>query len=217
MEWLRCFFLLSILVSITANHCICEASTNENLTCMKKLDTFYTVHWLYDPDKESIALALEAETNGWVGFSFAETEGSMIPADAVIGVYPEDDKEPTITAYHLTERSVSDKDKDDSVHISKAQVVQIGNMTTAYFIRQLKGGSIKLDTDADIPINYAIGQTDELEYHGANRGNSTICLSAHPEGEEIEFVSMILFYEIEPVPGPSGDYDDVEDELDALK
>jgi len=44
----------------------------------------YTIHWTVDVDKGEIALAVEVETDGWVGFGISET-GGMVGSDVSIG------------------------------------------------------------------------------------------------------------------------------------
>ena len=47
----------------------------------EKMKLFWTVDW----DAETVSLALEAATTGWVGFGFSTGSGQMVDSDVVIG------------------------------------------------------------------------------------------------------------------------------------
>lgn len=80
--------------------------------CGMQFSSFHRVHWTVggmandgtgnrrrllqaglpepSPGEGEIAFALEGDTDGWVGFSFPDIEGSMSPADVVLGFVDSD-------------------------------------------------------------------------------------------------------------------------------
>lgn len=52
------------------------------------------------PDEGQISIAVEGDTTGWVGCSFAENPGVMFPADAVVGWMADGDAD--IRPYRVT-------------------------------------------------------------------------------------------------------------------
>jgi len=173
MAALRLLVVLALFVAASAQNGECEESSL-GFACMKSLAEFYNLHWTLFED--SVDMALEGVGAEWVGFSFAEEEGMMAPADAVIGWTEGSDF--SVEPYRITIQAVTADDLDEDVTLSSSSVTQDNERTIVSFTRSLMDGTVMIDPEAETLVNYAIGDMDSLVYHGPeNRGQSSITLS----------------------------------------
>ena len=178
-----------------------------------------TVHWTAGPfdgegsvpelSEGEIAMAISAETTGYVAVSFAEEAGEMTPADVILGWV--DDEGVTINAYDISVQSISDADQSDEIGLTPGEGTEEDGITTIAFV--LDGTfTFPVDLTETVNMNWAIGEGDELAYHGTdNRGSFTINFSAGETpaiGEPPESSTT-------PVEGP-GEMDDeaLEDDME---
>ena len=172
MALLRFLVVLIVFVASATAQSECEES-DLGYACMKTLSDFYNLHWTLNED--NVEIAMEGIGAEWVGFSFAEEEGAMAPADAVIGWTM--GREFSVEPYRITERAVAEDNQDEDVTINGRSVTQDDERTIVAFVRSLTDGTVEIDPEAETLINYAIGDMDSLVYHGPNRGQSTVTLS----------------------------------------
>lgn len=204
MEQTRLVLLLTLCLLGVAAQRRCDRSTL-GYDCAKVLAEYYTVHWTLE--EGFMHLALEGVDAEWLGFSFAEEEGEMAPADAVIGWL--DVNGPNVRAYRIVTQSVFNEDEDPAVPLTGVSAAENGARTIVAFSRRLRDGRVRIDPEADTLINFAAGDTDSLRYHGVNRGWDTIRLSAEPREERDgpfeppNFTAIAPAAEFEFAPAPA--------------
>eukprot|EP00210_Caulerpa_lentillifera_P000643 g621.t1 len=160
------FFTVALGASVPEMEITCEKSTLD-FDCMMDLSDYYIIHWTVNGT--SISMAAQGATEGWVGFAFAESEGAMAPADFVIGYVS--NGEATVNPYRAETRSITEGNLDDSVTLTDVNATEEDGVTTIYFTRNIEDGTVMIDPSLPVPVNFAIGENDELVYHGPeNRG-----------------------------------------------
>ncbi|XP_063758892.1 DBH-like monooxygenase protein 2 homolog isoform X2 [Eleginops maclovinus] len=136
-------------------------------------DHMVCLMWGFDNPKGNITFKLEVNTTGWVGFGFTPY-GGMKGADMVIGgVGPK--------GSYFTDRHALGKFMplvDDQQSYTLLSMNEKDGQTILTFRR-----SIQSCDDEDFPITaqpikliYAYGLTDEIKYHGGNRGTKEVNL-----------------------------------------
>lgn len=112
-----------------------------------------------------ISIALEGNTSGWVGFSFAESPNLMFPADAVVGWVA--GEEVVIRAFRVTQRGITDADEDTELELTGLAGSEEDGVTVIEYTRSLTDGTTPIDIESGlIRTNAAMGENDQLEWHG---------------------------------------------------
>lgn len=203
------YVIFLCLVAGAKSQATCEGSYL-GYDCMKVLADFYILHWTLEGD--FLQIAAEGFGAEWVGFSFAEREGLMAPADAVIGWI--DVNGVSIEPYRLETNSVFNQDKDPSITLKDISAVQDGDLTTIFFTRLIREGQVDINPQEETMINFAIGDTDSLKYHSDNRGWSSVTFAAIPIststvikeiGKEEPSEEKADLTETTPAPAPSSE------------
>eukprot|EP00210_Caulerpa_lentillifera_P000587 g568.t1 len=174
-RWICVVLFLTFAVSSKAQNAQCEASSLGH-TCMAALSSEYNLHWTLTGDL--LELAMEANTLGWVGFSVAGSQGSMAPADAVIGWVSTDGL--TVRAYNISSQDVSAGDEDPNINLGGIGGGQANGVTTISFSRIITEGGFPIDPQAITFINYAYGSSDSLSFHDLGHGSTTIRFADQP-------------------------------------
>lgn len=143
---------------------------------MQSLAEYYNLHWTLEGN--ILRVALEGFGAEWVGFSFAEVKDSMFPADAVIGWL--DVNGPEVLPYRIVTQSVFAEDKDSIINLVDVDATQNSEKTIIRFTRSLSQGRVRVNSERDTLVNFAIGDIDSLRYHGVNRGQTTVVFDAKP-------------------------------------
>ena len=185
------FCLLLSCCAVFGQEGECEES-ELGYACKKQMTDYYALHWSLGPttqgadaEEGEIAIAMVAETEGWVGFAFAEEPGQMAPSDFVVGYV--DGEDVSVTAYRSEEQSITEADEDDTVTLTSVEameeVVGESTFTTIRFVRSLTEGTTEIVLDEEIPVNIAIGEVDGLVYHGpVTRMATTVMLGLANDG-----------------------------------
>ena len=171
--------------SVEDDGAMCIPSTLD-YSCMMEAG-LVTVHWTAGPfdgegsvpelSEGEIAMAISAETTGYVAVSFAEEAGKMAPADVILGWV--NDEGVTINAYDISVQSISDADQSDEIGLTPGEGTEEDGITTIEFV--LDGTfTFPVDLTETVNMNWAIGSGDEPAYHNADRGSFTINFSAIP-------------------------------------
>jgi len=166
---LKTFVIIAGICAAVANGCEggATASTLADYDCMLTLlGGAYTLY--YTKGNDSVSMAAEASTPGWVGLAWAATKDMMIGADSVIGFF---DGAASIDVYALDGKAVSLIVPTTNIEISDASVEEAGGVTTIMFTVPFSAFS------GEGPYNMlaAYGEMDMLSYHG-NRGGFELTL-----------------------------------------
>jgi len=148
----------------------------------RMLSESYTLYWNVDPvETETITIAMQVKTTGWVGFGLGEpTSGSMPGADIIVGMVRDGKAE-------ITDRHAIDKimpivdDCQDWVLINGEEndgvtIIEASRKlnTKDNQDRPVMGGSVR------IVYAYAATGLDVFDYHGPNRhGTAQVLFGAN--------------------------------------
>ena len=194
-HYITLFCLLLSCCAVFGQEGECEES-ELGYACKKQMTDYYALHWSLGPttqgadaEEGEIAIAMVAETEGWVGFAFAEEPGQMAPADFVVGYV--DGEDVSVTAYRSEEQSLTRQNIDDSVTLRdvRGRMEETNNtmFTIIQFIRDLSEGTTEIVLDEEIPVNVAMSPSDTLAYHGLqDRQASSVTLSLASAGSTEE-------------------------------
>jgi len=82
----------------------------------------YTIYWTLNTTSNTISIALEGKTTGWLGVAIYRNYTSpMIGAEAVIGWVRDSDRSPSVNAYVLQGRNESNIIIDPNVYLQNIQ------------------------------------------------------------------------------------------------
>lgn len=122
----------------------------------------------YTIDEEAGTFEVEVETNytgGWVGVAFPETPCAMVPADAVIAEFGEDD-EVVVGTFRLEDVLVSGTKPDPKQSLAGSSAGRKGDTLRMTFSRAFdNGGREIVDPSKDLTINWALGVGDKVSFH----------------------------------------------------
>ena len=122
----------------------------------------------YTIDEEAGTFEIEVETNytgGWVGVAFPETPCAMVPADAVIAEFGEDD-EIVVGTFRLEDVLVSGTKPDPKQSLAGSSAGRTGDTLRMTFSRAFdNGGRERVDPSKDLVINWALGMGDKVSFH----------------------------------------------------
>lgn len=140
--------------------------------------------WAVSEDGNSLTVALSARTDGYLAIGFPVQEGSMVPADAVIGACSSDDETLEVQPYRISDYSSSGVVVDDDQVITNTGCKYEDGLTTIYFTREVdNGGQVALKlSEEGMPLIFASGDTSDLVHHGSSRG----AVRVNFESSEIE-------------------------------
>ena len=165
-----CFEATTILPTApepeTAESCLPSGLTiSEGLSykCMQEITTGLTLHWSLDSESASergISIAIVSATQGWLGVSFPERFGSMVPAEAVIAVGD------GVGAYAVTAQEVAGVVKNAEIARRFALMEGSHEFLNGERILRFRRSAEGL-TSGDVAMNAARHPTsDALEFHG---------------------------------------------------
>lgn len=131
------------------------------------LDLSSTETMYYEVVDGVFCARIESESEGWLGFGISG-DGSMVPAEAVIGL----PSEGTVLKYDLTAKSTSGvvAMSDDKQTLMDTSIEQADGKTVMTFAKIMDEDQIPL-VFGDNNCIYAQADSDELGYHGGNRGS----------------------------------------------
>ncbi|OXA56383.1 DBH-like monooxygenase protein 1 [Folsomia candida] len=154
----------------------------------------YNVKWEIDGDL--ITFSIEAETTGFVGLGFSRG-GGMSGADIVVGGVR--NGVPYLEDRHAISRSTPILDEEQNVELIEA--FENDTHTFIKFSRKLETcdeeGDVAITEDT-ISLIWSFGATDDLVYHGANRGSRSVNL-LDPQGPENPDLSKYKVWELRTV------------------
>eukprot|EP00879_Flechtneria_rotunda_P001115 GHRR01001257.1.p2 GENE.GHRR01001257.1~~GHRR01001257.1.p2 ORF type:complete len:373 (+),score=108.40 GHRR01001257.1:1707-2825(+) len=131
--------------------------------------------------QEMVHFAVEASSAGYVAMSFAETEGKMFPADAVIGgLIDPNTGSPVVRTYHISHYGISPSDETNGWARDVGYQDVSGNNKVLCFSRALvapQAAVVKtINPAAALPINWALGPDNTLIQH-AESGSLSLGLT----------------------------------------
>ena len=182
--------LLLLLLSAVGHGQSTECEESElGYACRKEMTDYFALHWSLGPTTSGaeagegeIAIALVGQTEGWVGFAFAEVEGAMSPSDFVIGWVT--GRRVVANPYRSEIQSIAEDNEDESIELTGIEGNEDGGFTTVQFVRSLTDGTVPIVLDEAIPVNVATGSEDGLVYHGpVTRFAGTVTLNLALENE----------------------------------
>lgn len=155
-----------LLVGRVAGQSPCPAELTQQAD-LSSTETLY-----YEVIDGVFCARIESESEGWLGFGIS-SNGSMVPAEAVIGV-PDDG---SVLKYDLTSKDTSGvvPMSDDKQTLLDASIVQEGGKTTMTFAKVMDEDEYPL-VIGDNSCIYAQADSNTLGYHGGNRGSFTLTL-----------------------------------------
>ncbi|CAG7728223.1 unnamed protein product [Allacma fusca] len=136
----------------------------------------YKVRW--EVNNETITFDIEANTTGYVGLGFNKN-GSMTNADIVMGGV--DDRDNSTYFYDMHAVGFSRPIEDEHQDYKLLNLTQLNGVTRLRFSRNLITGDPQ-DTDIKLEDTYfiwATGLSDNIGYHGGNRGKFAVNILAH--------------------------------------
>lgn len=182
MQWLiRVFLLVGLLSCLEAQRLKCQKSTIKKYDCMASLEENYTLYWKLQGKK--LCVTIEGKTSGWVGLCFPRTAGRMFPAASVIGWVKGNQEH--VKPYYIEGYTVTSGNENHDVSLSGVTGSEEDGKTTIEFCIELNKEKLKTDVDPQkgTPINWAYGNTDDLVYHGKQRGSATIRFADKPDND----------------------------------
>ncbi|CAI5503629.1 unnamed protein product [Closterium sp. Naga37s-1] len=154
----------------------CTASSLAGYECMVQLsgDNFI-LHWTTN-STNTIALAAEAATSGWVSVGWSPS-GRMYPAEAAIGNLPagtlSTGAAAAVGAYSMTGYGASDVAVTSSFAVTDAAVEAGNGRTVIKFERSMNDGDFPVSSSR-VLWAYARDNSQQLADHGPNAGSATI-------------------------------------------
>ncbi|XP_056437472.1 DBH-like monooxygenase protein 2 homolog isoform X1 [Gadus chalcogrammus] len=182
---------LALLYLLTAGPTWSSAALVD-LPFMEYLDSNQLVllQWGFDEVVGNITFTLSIKTSGWIGFGLSP-KGNMRGADMVIGSFGTSGF--YFQDHHATGNVLPMVDStQDYVLRSITEVEGRTSMTFSRAIQTCDEEDFHI-TAVPIKLIYAYGQTDEIKYHGINRGTKEVNLlryitrNTSQEGEHFDF------------------------------
>ena len=171
MRFLSAIASLLLLRSSVGQMCPEIPSTTEEIT--PTLIFSYSIILATSTDERSILCArLESDSEGFIGLAVAPSD-SMIGGEAIIGL-PDDG---TVLKYYLGGKSSSAVElrPEEMQTLMDVSILQDNGTTTMAFTKFLQeDGEIEILTNGDNLFLYAQASSNELGYHGSDRGNFVI-------------------------------------------
>lgn len=147
------------------------------------------------PGPRQISIALEGDTDGWVGFGFAENPGLMNPSDVVLGWV--EDGVANIKPYRVEVKNIAESDVDEDVELFDVQGREENGITIIEFTRNIDSITVPLATlEGNVSVNAAVGTVDALMIHEQSDrlGFSINFLTGETEDESLS--SLKDYYKI---------------------
>ncbi|KAI4879957.1 hypothetical protein NFI96_018374 [Prochilodus magdalenae] len=131
------------------------------------------LRWGFDLVRDSILFELRVKTTGWVGFGFSPS-GGMAGADIVIGGFGPN-------GIHFTDRHAVGNSLpllDERQDYKLVYLTEADGQTVMKFQRSISACDEDDYAITDIPVKliYAYGKTDNISYHGSQRGTKEVNL-----------------------------------------
>eukprot|EP00210_Caulerpa_lentillifera_P002100 g2015.t1 len=215
-----CWLLVGVLLfsgGLVVGQNECEQS-ELGYSCRKQMTDYFALHWSLGPTTAGaeasdgeIAIAMVGETEGWVGFAFAEVAGAMAPADFVIGWVNGSDV--VANPYRSEFQFINADNEDDLVTLRSIEGSEENGQTTIRFVRSLTDGTTEILVDEEIPVNVAIRTDDQLLIHTQREPNTVMLMLAleantstpTTESEEAEAPGTSIIAPVSEAPEQSMD------------
>lgn len=178
------FTAIASLILLRQAAATCPSELTESVSLNNGLATMY-----YTVDADVLRACIESKTEGYVAVGISPT-GKMDPSEVVIGLPDEE----TVLKYDISAQSISGvvAMSDDKQTLTDTSITQEDGVTTLSFTKILEEDAYPLAIGLNNCI-YALGGSNELGYHGSNRGSFELDLSSSE--------SDALFSTVAPSPG----------------
>ncbi|GJP41642.1 hypothetical protein CLOM_g1286 [Closterium sp. NIES-68] len=160
----------------------CTKSSLPGYSCSVELKgKDYILHWTVGIN--SVSYAAEVATTGWVALGWSK-DGKMAGSDAAIGNLPPgivtDDSEngnvATIGSFYIGGKSKAEIVPNPRLGLALTAVTSRDGKTIVEFEREMASGRVPLflSSPAHIIWAYSDSNSQELKFHGANRGSADV-------------------------------------------